>query len=381
MKSFSNSIPFVLFLFVLGFSSALLPAQQARFQCHTHAPNSAPPPFDPAFAYKTLTPTTVPVALHLFTDAQGNGNGVSVASFREDLDSINVYMNQINLQLHLCAQTIVMDDDHVNPQFDIDQMWFDSLMVPGMVNVFIPNSVNNIAWGGSATRIGGPYTIMDYVLIMGQDMPYGILAHEIGHFLGLYHTFESSFGSELVDGSNCAIAGDLICDTPADPGMSFTEVDSLTCTWNNQGNEFDINGDAYTPSTVNFMSYSAIHCTTEFTPMQLQRIRSTFDTHVAFFDTLCTPLTAIEAPRSPQAVVFPNPSQGRIYLEFAHETWNHSLVLDVRVISLNGSTQTFHLASPSDLRYTLDLADWARGMYFLDFPGLPSQERLKIILQ
>lgn len=43
--------------------------------------------------------------------------------------------------------------------------------------------------------------------------------HEIGHCLGLYHPFrqycEAPLScSELVDGSNCSICGDLVCDTP-----------------------------------------------------------------------------------------------------------------------------------------------------------------------
>ena len=39
------------------------------------------------------------------------------------------------------------------------------------------------------------------------------LIHEIGHYLGLYHTFNGSFSCENF-GLNCATTGDLVCDTP-----------------------------------------------------------------------------------------------------------------------------------------------------------------------
>ena len=47
------------------------------------------------------------------------------------------------------------------------------------------------------------------------------MAHEMGHLFGLKHTFENQ--DELVDGSNCAFAGDGICDTPADPYVEGTD--------------------------------------------------------------------------------------------------------------------------------------------------------------
>ena len=44
-----------------------------------------------------------------------------------------------------------------------------------------------------------------------------VLAHELGHNIGLFHTHESP--KEFVDGSNCIQAGDRVCDTNADPNI------------------------------------------------------------------------------------------------------------------------------------------------------------------
>ncbi|MBL0071623.1 MAG: hypothetical protein IPP34_07360 [Bacteroidetes bacterium] len=46
----------------------------------------------------------------------------------------------------------------------------------------------------------------------------------MGHFFGLYHTFETQFGSELANGSNCATTGDLVCDTLPIPVSKYTST-------------------------------------------------------------------------------------------------------------------------------------------------------------
>jgi hypothetical protein len=92
----------------------------------------------------------------------------------------------------------------------------------------------------------------------------------MGHFFGLLHTFESDTGQELVDGSNCATAGDLVCDTeanPTDDGEDF-ELDS-DCNYIGQP-AIDANGDFYVPPSKNFMSYSPCKC--EFTTQQYNRM-------------------------------------------------------------------------------------------------------------
>ncbi len=43
--------------------------------------------------------------------------------------------------------------------------------------------------------------------------------HEMGHLFWLWHPYETQHGLECVDGSNCATAGDRVCDTPASPAV------------------------------------------------------------------------------------------------------------------------------------------------------------------
>jgi hypothetical protein len=74
-------------------------------------------------------------------------------------------------------------------------------------------------------------------------------------FFSLKHTFEGN-GSELVDGSNCTVEGDGICDTPADP---YVEGEDLALYVDNTcrfiSNKQDLAGNYYNPDLGNIMSY------------------------------------------------------------------------------------------------------------------------------
>lgn len=105
-----------------------------------------------------------------------------------------------------------------------------------------PNQGNNIKLSESSVAVENTATI----------------THEIGHYLGIYHIdddFTDSQGRlELVDGSNCAEAGDKICDTPASPRLTSSNVDESTCEY--IGTETDPAGVPYKPDTFNFMTSS-----------------------------------------------------------------------------------------------------------------------------
>ena len=84
----------------------------------------------------------------------------------------------------------------------------------------------------------------------------------------MYHTFETTaFGPESADGSNCSTAGDLVCDTQADPNglndgqchLSPQSVDGTT-------------GLYYEPPVCNIMSYYNPTCDQVFTRGQLDRM-------------------------------------------------------------------------------------------------------------
>jgi hypothetical protein len=98
--------------------------------------------------------------------------------------------------------------------------------------------------------------------------------------LGLYHTFHGLCGfdgcAELVDGSNCSVCGDYVCDTPADP--TVFGVDENTCVWDGStcnGSNTDANGDPYNPNHSLIMAYIPPSCTPQYhTAGQAARMRA-----------------------------------------------------------------------------------------------------------
>jgi hypothetical protein len=99
--------------------------------------------------------------------------------------------------------------------------------------------------------------------------------HEIGHYFNLLHTHEPFYGAECPDGSNCGSAGDLVCDTPADPELGSGNVNT-SCVYTGNTLVF-CNGQlrSYNPDPENIMSYSRKECRTVFSAGQRSRMITT----------------------------------------------------------------------------------------------------------
>ncbi|MCO6497669.1 MAG: hypothetical protein J5I50_08410 [Chitinophagaceae bacterium] len=141
---------------------------------------------------------------------------------------------------------------------------FAPYIVPGCVNVFYvtkikgnnPACSGNCGFGGIASSIPGNVCLISRGNIgKGQTT-----AHEVGHCLGLLHTFESFNGTkfENIDGTNSDELGDYVSDTPADPyayvGQSCFSTTSNGCIYT--GTCMDPKGATnFTPPYFNLMSY------------------------------------------------------------------------------------------------------------------------------
>lgn len=91
------------------------------------------------------------------------------------------------------------------------------------------------------------------------------LVHEMGHYLGLYHTFEGGCTN-----NNCFTDGDRVCDTPPDQSTS-----AVPCSQNVNSCSTDTNSGFTTDQfddTQNYLDYQFLDCRHDFTSGQRDRM-------------------------------------------------------------------------------------------------------------
>ncbi|KAG8722519.1 hypothetical protein FRC08_001033 [Ceratobasidium sp. 394] len=124
------------------------------------------------------------------------------------------------------------------------------------LNVYtVAISDGDVRGRGTLPRYYSRYPKLDGIIIRPDTVRRNskTLTHEVGHWLGLYHTFE---------GGDCKGKGDYVDDTPAEASPSW-ECKTVrdTCP-----------GGGLDP-VHNYMDYGPDSCRTEFTPGQVIRMK------------------------------------------------------------------------------------------------------------
>jgi hypothetical protein len=224
------------------------------------------------------------INLHVHTIQKSDGSGGR--SMEDIMGALNILINHFEPHgIQFCLKGIYPINDNTVYELVIDQynLHLNDILPIGTncynkadgINIFFGVQFKDY-WGGVASGIPGTTVFLRRNL----DITSNSISHEVGHCFGLFHTFHGLCRNEggcpeLVDGSNCDVCGDFVCDTPADPTIGNKDIS--TCEWNgitcNNNSNTDANGDHYLPDPANLMAYSPSLCREYFTQGQGERMR------------------------------------------------------------------------------------------------------------
>ncbi len=238
---------------------------------------------------------------------------------------------------------------------------------------------NLLGWATFPWSLAGNPS-MDGVVIHYGSLPGGYLSpynlggtasHEVGHWVGLYHTFQGG-----CDGGNCSGAGDLVCDTPGQA------TSTSGCP-----NGKDTCPEAGLDPIHNYMDYSTDICYNQFTIGQ--------DARADYMMSTYRPIIGSARPANPAAFIAgarelggglvafkakPNPFNPRTKIEFGMAREGRATV---RVFDIQGrlvSTVVDKVLAAGNHSYDFDGARLASGIYFMSLKADGKQETRRLSL-
>ena len=214
----------------------------------------------------TTVNSLVRVYFHICANDDGSNTAITQPQLATEFTTLLASYAADNV-CFLNAGTDTVKNTFLNTLFNADNdptgTFFSPYQVAGCINCFYTKKINgnntacNPPCGYGGIALGGiPGT---FYLVANSNIASGsTVSHEMGHCLGLLHTFEPSTGFENINGSNGSTAGDQVPDTPADPyaynGSPCYTLSANSCLYT--GTCTDPNGASnFTPPYSNLMGY------------------------------------------------------------------------------------------------------------------------------
>lgn len=242
--------------------SGVANAEDGGYQCGTPDKGGGVPPGDEPVV---ITPPNIRAALmrlklYVVRDSSGAGGFTSsqvdtiVACVRADYAPSGIYFDVVTRDT---LDTAMLHVPNPWPAFAYGSLSASVIAAPEL----------SMSEGASD---GGP-TTRCWVALTGVEAA-SVLTHEIGHCLGLLHTFDRAYDCDFERPANCDTCGDMVCDTPVDYyGEHMRDhVDQGTCELVPE--EPELMQPPPLPDITNYMSYTWPTCMDHFTEGQTERM-------------------------------------------------------------------------------------------------------------
>lgn len=239
---------------------------------------------------------TIPVVFHVvhLGESVGSGSNISDALLLQGLDDLNYYFRDVlntgtDVEIEFClaqrdpAGALSTGINRINGYGvgnyenigiapggnEVDVKSLSIWPNTDYLNIWIVHEIAGGSTLGFAYFPGAPASLDGIVIrydAIGVSGNSGVIVHEAGHFLNLFHTFEGGTTTTCPPNTYCDFQGDRICDT--DPHQlvygGCDDTSPNVC-----------NGSAPIGAVAhNHMNYTDNSCRNEFTPDQVMRMRS-----------------------------------------------------------------------------------------------------------
>lgn len=312
------------------------------------------------------------IRINIITQDDGFHSVMGEDMLTSEIDITNTYLDSVGINLSISdfnyiANSYLYDFDDLQEGID----GLASFNESGVIDIYI---VSNLLQHGTCA-FTTVESIMSNVIVIDRTCSNAYnFAHQVGHYLGLIHPHSIGNGVELVDRSNCEVAGDFLCDTPADPDLTFAIIDS-DCVYQGMldpDDELDPNGDRYKPDVELVMSYTTTICGTRFTAQQGMVMKNVIDSF--YPDIIVNPGTVSSSSESSNIgiTVYPNPASDMLNIDISD-----NMMFEAKLFDLNGN----HVRVTVD-ENKINIKGLAEGVYILILSdsnlGIEQVERIVI---